>query len=72
MDAFFRALIFGTLQTKTRLQDQIHVSGASGNATGRNIHQKCLREAIRMCNAIYAITADEKTVDEAMKINTEL
>jgi DhnA family fructose-bisphosphate aldolase class Ia len=51
-----------------RLHDQIHVSGASGNATGRNIHQKSLEEAVRMCNAIYAITVDGETVDEAMKI----
>ena len=51
-----------------RLHDQIFVSGASGNATGRNIHQKSLKEAIRMCNAIYAITVDGETVDEAMKI----
>ena len=51
-----------------RLHDQIHVSEASGNATGRNIHQKSLKEAIRMCNAIYAITVDGETVNEAMKI----
>ena len=51
-----------------RLHDQIHVSGASGNATGRNIHQKSLKAAVRMCNAIYAITVDGKTVNEAMKI----
>jgi DhnA family fructose-bisphosphate aldolase class Ia len=37
------------------LHDQIHVSGAAGNATGRNIHQKSLEEAVRMCNAIYSI-----------------
>jgi DhnA family fructose-bisphosphate aldolase class Ia len=52
-----------------RLHNQIFVSGASGNATGRNIHQKSLEEAILMCNAVYAITVDGKTVDEAMKIN---
>ncbi|MDM7911489.1 MAG: aldolase, partial [Methanotrichaceae archaeon] len=39
-----------------QLHDQIHISGASGNATGRNIHQRPLAEAVRMCNAIYAIT----------------
>jgi len=55
-----------------RLHDQIHVSGASGNATGRNIHQKSLKEAVRMCNAIYAITVDGKTVNEAMKIFTKV
>jgi len=50
-----------------RLHDQIHVSGASGNATGRNIHQKSLEEAVRMCNAIYDITVNGKSVEEAMK-----
>ena len=51
-----------------RLHDQIHVSGASGNATGRNIHQKSLEEAIRMCNAIYAITVDGESLEDALKI----
>jgi DhnA family fructose-bisphosphate aldolase class Ia len=51
-----------------RLHDQIHVSGAAGNATGRNIHQKSLEEAIRMCNAISAITVEGKSVEEALKI----
>jgi DhnA family fructose-bisphosphate aldolase class Ia len=49
------------------LHDQIHVSGASGNATGRNIHQKSLEEAILMCNAIYAITVEGTSVEEALK-----
>ena len=46
------------------LHDQIE-SGASGNATGRNIHQKGLEEAIRMCNAIYAITIENANVEDA-------
>ena len=50
------------------LHDQIHRSGASGNATGRNIHQKSLEEAVRMCNAIYAITVEDKGVEEAWDI----
>lgn len=50
------------------LHDQIHVSGAAGNATGRNIHQKSLEEAVRMCNAIYSITVEESGVEEALKI----
>jgi len=50
-----------------RLHDQIFISGASGNATGRNIHQKPLDEAVEMCNAIYDITVEGKAVDEAMK-----
>jgi fructose-bisphosphate aldolase/6-deoxy-5-ketofructose 1-phosphate synthase len=51
-----------------RLHDQIHVSGAAGNATGRNIHQKSLEEAIKMCNAIYAITVEGSSVEEALDI----
>jgi fructose-bisphosphate aldolase/6-deoxy-5-ketofructose 1-phosphate synthase len=51
-----------------RLHDQIHISGAAGNATGRNIHQKPLDEAVRFCNAIYAITVEDASVEAAMKI----
>lgn len=50
------------------LYDQIHVAGASGNATGRNIHQKPLKDAIRFCNAISAITINGKSVSDALKI----
>ncbi|MGB7001359.1 MAG: aldolase [Halobacteriota archaeon] len=51
-----------------RLHDQIHISGAAGNATGRNIHQKSLKDAIRMCNAIYAITVEEASEEETIRI----
>ncbi|HQO63615.1 MAG TPA: hypothetical protein PK528_08380 [Syntrophorhabdus sp.] len=50
------------------LHDQINISGAAGNATGRNIHQKPLEDAIRMCNAVFAITVEGATVEEALKI----
>ncbi len=52
-----------------RLYDQIHISGAAGNATGRNIHQKSLEEAVRMCNAIYEITVEDGTVEDALEIH---
>lgn len=51
-----------------RLHDQITISGAIGNATGRNIHQKPLDEAVRMCDAVSAITIDNRSVDQALKI----
>ncbi len=51
-----------------QLHEQIHVSGAAGNATGRNIHQKSLQEAIRMCNAVYAVTVEDADVEKATKI----
>lgn len=50
------------------LHEQIHIGGTSGNATGRNIHQRPLEEAVRFTNAIYAITVEDKSVKEAMKI----
>lgn len=50
----------------TTLYEQIHVSGAWGNATGRNIHQRPYREAVRMCNSIFAITVEDATVDTAV------
>jgi DhnA family fructose-bisphosphate aldolase class Ia len=51
-----------------RLYDQIHISGASGNATGRNIHQRSLDDAVRICNAISAITIDGASIEEAVKL----
>jgi len=53
-----------------QLHDQIFISGAMGNATGRNIHQKPLAEAIRLTNAITAITVYGKTAAEAYKVYT--
>lgn len=50
------------------LYDQIHLGGTSGNATGRNIHQKSLDEAIRMCNAISAISLDDAEPEEALRL----
>ncbi len=50
------------------LYEQIHIGFSRGNGTGRNIHQRELDEAIKMANAIYAITCENKTVNEAIKI----
>lgn len=52
----------------TTLHEQIHVSGTSGNATGRNIHQKPLDEAIRFANAVSALTYDNASVEAAYAI----
>lgn len=48
--------------------DQINISGAMGNATGRNVHQKPLGEAIRMCNAISSITLGNRDVQFAFRV----
>ena len=50
------------------LYEQIHIGSSRGNGTGRNIHQRELQEAIKMANAIYAITCENKNVEEAIKI----
>ena len=52
----------------TQLHDQIHVGGADGNATGRNIHQRSLDEAVRLTKAISAITLADYTVADALKV----
>ncbi len=50
------------------LWDQINITGTRGNATGRNIHQKTLQDAVRMCDATSSITLGGKDTDFAMKV----
>ena len=52
----------------TQLWEQIHVGGADGNATGRNIHQRSLDEAVRLTKAISAITFADYDVQEALDV----
>lgn len=52
----------------SQLWEQIHVGGASGNATGRNIHQRTLDEAVRLTKAISAITLGDRSVAEALSV----
>lgn len=52
----------------TQLWEQIHIGGASGNATGRNIHQRSLDEAVRLTKAISAITLGDYSVEDALKV----
>lgn len=51
-----------------RLHAQIHHAGVGGSATGRNIHQRPLEEAIRFCDAISAITFDDADVSRALTL----
>ena len=54
------------------LYDQIHIGGACGNATGRNIHMRSLDEAVRLTKAISAITlADYEVADAVAVLNGE-
>jgi len=52
----------------TQLWEQIHVGGAVGNATGRNIHQRSLGEAVRLTKAISAITLGDWGVADALAV----
>ncbi len=52
----------------TQLWEQIHIGGATGNATGRNIHQRELAEAVRLTKAISAITLADYDADRALKV----
>jgi DhnA family fructose-bisphosphate aldolase class Ia len=50
------------------LHAQIQVGGTAGNATGRNIHQRPLDEAVRFCHAIAALTYGNRDAEFATKV----
>ncbi len=50
------------------LYDQIHIGGACGNATGRNIHMRSTEEAVRLTKAISAITLGDWSVEDALAV----
>jgi len=52
----------------TQLWEQIHIGGARGNATGRNIHQRSLDEAVRLTKAISSITFADYSVEDALAV----
>ena len=52
----------------SNLHDQIHIGGACGNATGRNIHMRSLDEAVRLTKAISAITLADYEVADALAV----
>jgi class I fructose-bisphosphate aldolase/fructose-bisphosphate aldolase/6-deoxy-5-ketofructose 1-phosphate synthase len=50
------------------LYTQIHEGESRGNGTGRNIHQRTVEEGIKMANAIYEVTVNDASVEDALKI----
>jgi fructose-bisphosphate aldolase/6-deoxy-5-ketofructose 1-phosphate synthase len=50
----------------SRLATEIQM-GTWGAAVGRNIHQKPLAEAVKMCHSIRGLTIDRKTLEEALQ-----
>ena len=51
-----------------QIHNQIHISGTSGLAVGRNIYQRPLAEAIRMADAVAAVALYDYSVEDAYKI----
>ncbi len=52
-----------------QIHEQIHTAGARGNATGRNIHQRSLDDAVHLCDAIAAITLGDHDLDFAEAVH---
>jgi fructose-bisphosphate aldolase / 6-deoxy-5-ketofructose 1-phosphate synthase len=50
------------------LHAQLTVGGTAGNATGRNIHQRPLDEAVRFCQAIAALTYGSRDAEFATRV----
>lgn len=50
------------------LYEQLHDAGTAGNATGRNIHQRSLSDAIKVTKAISALVFSHNSVQEAVKL----
>lgn len=48
--------------------EQVHLAGARGSATGRNIHQKSHAQAVAMSKAIQAIVLTGASFAEAADI----
>ncbi|WP_312260798.1 aldolase [Candidatus Igneacidithiobacillus taiwanensis] len=51
-----------------RLQDQLELGGTAGCATGRNVHQRSLPEAVRFCKAVHAIVVKGQTTEQASQL----
>lgn len=68
-----KVLCAGGIQvdTKSYLQtvyDQLHQGNVSGTATGRNIFQHNIRQAIAITHAIHAIVYENASVKDALKL----
>jgi fructose-bisphosphate aldolase/6-deoxy-5-ketofructose 1-phosphate synthase len=55
-------------QLLEKLYHQIHTGKTSGAAIGRNIHQRDLENAIKLCNAISAVIFENAEISEAKQI----
>jgi fructose-bisphosphate aldolase/6-deoxy-5-ketofructose 1-phosphate synthase len=52
----------------TTVHQQLHTFHASGTATGRNIENRSFDEAVRLCNAISAMTFDNISLQDAFAL----
>lgn len=54
-----------TQQLLQQVYDQITIGGSRGVALGRNIHQRKLQDALKICTAVGAILFDNQSVTQA-------
>jgi fructose-bisphosphate aldolase/6-deoxy-5-ketofructose 1-phosphate synthase len=50
------------------IHNQIHIGGSVGAAIGRNLHQRDLKQAVKLSNAIAAIIFDNADVNKAKNL----
>ncbi len=68
-----KLIISGGAKTTTQvflqeLYDQIHKGNVAGCATGRNIHQRSLQEAVALTQAMHGIIYENKSVEEVINL----
>ncbi len=51
----------------SRLNDQIREGGTVGCATGRNVHQRSMEEAVALCRAIHAVAVLDESPRDALR-----
>lgn len=54
-----------------QVYDEIHIGGAAGAATGRNIFQRSTQEAIALTHALNALVVHDQTVEKSLSIYHE-
>ncbi len=53
-----------------RLQEQLQLGHTAGCATGRNVHQRSLPDAVRFCNAVHAMVVKNEPMEKAITLLT--
>ncbi|MGE0048968.1 MAG: aldolase [Acidithiobacillus sp.] len=54
-----------------RLDAQLREGHSAGCATGRNVHQRSLEEAVALCRAIHSLVVEDRGLDHALALLQE-